>query len=259
MSVPIFNVCGSGPPIVFIAGFASTMYSWSLQQKELRKYFNVISINNRGVFDCGIEQPEDFTVNDLATDVANLLNLLSVEKAFIMGSSMGAMVALEFAQRYPERVSAMVLSSLPLNDACLFSSFIEKLIQATHNHNIDYFTNELVAVFFSDTFLENNRDMMYDFIIKSISNIGIKNLHLQLLAIQEWYRQRTWLKGCSCPCLFIYGSEDKRIALAPVLESVRQSFPLAKLNIIEAAGHAVHIEKYKEFNRSMLNFLHNYM
>ena len=103
-----YEILGEGEPLILIHGFGVTKEEWIGQFIPLSKYFKVIRFDNRdsGKSDHPIAK---FTYQVLADDTKALMDALDIEKAHIVGWSMGGMVAQEFAINYPEMVMKLIL------------------------------------------------------------------------------------------------------------------------------------------------------
>src|SRR5207247_8678143 len=88
-----FERHGSGPPIVLLNGFAATRLDWDPTfLAELAARHELVALDNRGVGDSpGDGQP--FTIDDLAADVAGVLDALGLERPAVLGWSMGGFLA----------------------------------------------------------------------------------------------------------------------------------------------------------------------
>lgn len=106
--VTYYEEAGSGDPLVLIMGFTGDSQAWALQVPALAKHFRVITFDNRG---SGRSSSPDkpYTIAGMADDLAALLDHLGVEKAHILGWSMGGYIAQEFALAYPRRVDRLIL------------------------------------------------------------------------------------------------------------------------------------------------------
>ena len=91
-----YKVEGVGEPLVMIMGIASTQRAWLLQTLAFKKHFKVITFDNRG---CGeSEKPhEPYSIRTLADDTAGLISHMGIDKAHVLGVSMGGMIAQELA------------------------------------------------------------------------------------------------------------------------------------------------------------------
>lgn len=103
---------GHGQPLVMLAGLASDSQSWQAVQGALSRKYRIILPDNRG---CGRTRSADATMSlgQMAGDMVSLLDHLGLERAAVLGHSMGGVIALELVRRWPERVSALVLAGTP--------------------------------------------------------------------------------------------------------------------------------------------------
>jgi len=104
-----YRVLGQGDPIVLIMGYSSTMDMWDpLFLDNLSTKYKVIIFDNRGMGNT-TSPPGNFSIAQFANDTTGLMAALGIEKAHILGWSMGSFVAQELAIRYPERVNKIIL------------------------------------------------------------------------------------------------------------------------------------------------------
>jgi len=102
---------GSGEPMLLIQGMSATHMTWGRPFLEpLEESFDCIVFDNRGM---GLSGPAEmpFTTADLAGDVVGLLDALEIERAHVVGISMGGMVAQELALAHPERIRTLTLGA----------------------------------------------------------------------------------------------------------------------------------------------------
>ena len=101
---------GRGEPLVLIHGYPLDGTTWSEVAPLLETNFDLIIPDLRGM---GQSDAVDktYTVADLASDIAGLLDYLKIQKTFIAGHSMGGYVALAFARAYPNRVRGLGMIS----------------------------------------------------------------------------------------------------------------------------------------------------
>lgn len=105
------------PPVLLIHGFASNhAVNWinTLWVRALTAAgFRTIALDNRGHGQSGkLYDPQDYTTENMARDAVNLLDHLGIERAIVMGYSMGARIASFVARDYPQRVEALVMGGL---------------------------------------------------------------------------------------------------------------------------------------------------
>jgi 3-oxoadipate enol-lactonase len=103
-----YEIEGTGVPLLLIQGLGGDGASWSLQREALAPRFQVITFDNRGVGRS--DKPEGpYTTALMAEDTLALLDHLNIDRAFVMGCSMGGMIAQEMAISRPERVLGLNL------------------------------------------------------------------------------------------------------------------------------------------------------
>jgi 3-oxoadipate enol-lactonase len=100
---------GAGEPLVLLHPLALSARAWGEFADRLANQFEVIAVDARGHGESGWDG-ESFTMNDLADDVLAVLDGLSLDRAHLVGMSMGGSAAINFAGRYPGRVAGLVLA-----------------------------------------------------------------------------------------------------------------------------------------------------
>ncbi len=104
-----YEIRGDGEPVALIMGFSGSGRAWGepfLKPMEAR--FKLFVIDNRGTGES--DKPDaEFTLGDMAADIAAVLDHAKTPRAHIFGISMGGMIAQEFALKYPARTRGLVL------------------------------------------------------------------------------------------------------------------------------------------------------
>jgi pimeloyl-ACP methyl ester carboxylesterase len=115
-----YEVHGGGEPVVLLHGaFMTITYNWAGWISELSKTRKVIAVEMQG-HGRTADVPRDITYENLADDVAALLNHLKVARADLIGYSMGGAVAMQTAIRHPDKVRrAVIISSTFRRDGML--------------------------------------------------------------------------------------------------------------------------------------------
>jgi pimeloyl-ACP methyl ester carboxylesterase len=106
-----FETFGGGPrPLLLLAGLASDNVSWGPAIAGLREGRRLIAPDNRG---CGRTTPLTAPVNipAMAEDALAVLDACGISEADVLGHSMGGLIALDLAARYPKRVGRLVLAA----------------------------------------------------------------------------------------------------------------------------------------------------
>jgi pimeloyl-ACP methyl ester carboxylesterase len=101
---------GKGTPLVLLHGYPLDHHLWDAVIPLLKDTFDLIIPDLRG-FGESTTVNTPYTMDDLASDIAGLLDHLGIKKSAVVGHSMGGYVALAFARLYPKRVSGLGLVS----------------------------------------------------------------------------------------------------------------------------------------------------
>lgn len=100
---------GEGAPVVFVHGFSNDRFVWEEIARGLPERFRPIAYDLRGHGDSGWSLDCRYHPLDHARDLAEIASALSLERAVLVGHSMGGNIATLFAARHPERVRALAL------------------------------------------------------------------------------------------------------------------------------------------------------
>jgi pimeloyl-ACP methyl ester carboxylesterase len=124
-----YEVAGEGPPLLMIAGFSGNTTGWLPVQPALAEHFTLIMFDNRGAGRSCVP-PGPYTTAQMADDAIALLDHLDVDRTHVLGSSMGGMIAQEFALRHPERVAKLILNVTAARPTPVLTRFLEANIWA---------------------------------------------------------------------------------------------------------------------------------
>ena len=96
--------------ILLLTGLGAKRYGWYYQLDEFGRYYRTIALDHRDISDSDpFEEP--YTIADLADDAAAALRALGVQRAHVMGISLGGFVGLQLALRHPDQLDKLVLIS----------------------------------------------------------------------------------------------------------------------------------------------------
>ncbi|MEN6553512.1 MAG: alpha/beta hydrolase [Methanobacterium sp.] len=111
-----YEIHGEGEPLILISGNGAESSQWKGMIPTFSKNYKVIPFDNRGAgrTDC----PDiEYSMDMMAADVIGLMDVLGIEKAHILGASMGGMIAQNIAYLYPDRVKSLILVVTTMKDS----------------------------------------------------------------------------------------------------------------------------------------------
>ena len=253
-----YEVHGEGEPLVLIMGIGYDSALWHLHQVAvLARDFKVVVFDNR---DAGRSAParSAYGIADMADDVAGLLDELAIERAHVLGLSMGALIAQEFAVRHSTRVGGLVLSGpdfAPARHVCHPIAVWDWV--KTHDTDGAVFGAQQLTWLFSTAFLRNDVAVKQTVaLLASNPNPVTKEGYARQARAYLEYDPADRLAAITAPTLVIVGEQD---LLTPpwIAREVAAAIPGAELEVItgEGASHVVPLERPEEFNQLVVSFL----
>jgi len=245
-----YKAFGDGEPLVMIMGMWGTMGLWPPAVIEaLSSRYRVIAFDNRGM---GLSTSSDkaYSAELFAADTAGLIRALGFDSAHVFGWSLGAVIALETALLFPDRVRKLVVyagwSGGP--DDAPPAAEIDALIESP-----DTTAEELTASMFPAAWLAEHPDV-YEYVPKVSNPAPGENLARQAAADEEWPGAFDRLPNITQPTLVISGTEDLD---SPVKNSyvLAERIPNAWLVAIGGAGHGLMYQYPKSFADIVVTFL----
>jgi 3-oxoadipate enol-lactonase len=252
--VPWHRVVGEGPPVVLLHGGTGDPESyWSPQLPVLSGHFRLILTQYPGY---GDEAGGDaqFSIPACAAHVASLLDELGVERASLVGLSLGGAVSLQFALDFPDRARRLVLADTMSGVwTQKFRRFIDHaLIGAIEQggHDLMFELNLIFA--FSERYLGEN-EALFEQQKQAWRSMDVARYTAMLRAIRDWSVDDR-LGEIQAPALVLWGSEDIEIPRV-YSDRLASALPHAILSVIEGSGHKSCADRPEAFNKAVLAFL----
>jgi 3-oxoadipate enol-lactonase len=246
---------GTGEPLVLIMGFGGDHLAWGFQVPAFAAAYRVIAFDNRGV---GQSDSPDYpyTSRMMADDTARLMDALGVQRAHILGVSMGGMIAQELALSYPDRVQSLQLH-------CTYArsdNYVRVLSAAWRRIRTSFDQEQSLRTIALWLFAPRTYNERPEFVEALMQN-GLANPYPQ--SLEGFIRQGDAvlshdtlerLGEIRCPTLVSVADED--ILVPPRFSrELTAAIPGAELRTISGAGHVYFWEKAEEFNAMCLAFL----
>lgn len=258
MSAPTpFNDIGNRCAVVFLHGFPFNRSMWREQIDFLSVHgYRCIAPDLRGLGE-NKSDGEIAKMEDMARDVASLMDELKIDSGIICGLSMGCYVAFEFAHRFPSRVQALVLAGARAEGADKAEKKSrEQNARRVLEQGLAPSINSILQSLLSPRTLAEKPDVVSRVreMVASTDPRGAAAAQ-RGMAVRRDYRGD--LRDISVPTLIIAGSEDG--VRKPVdAEFIHKATKGSRLEIIAAAGHLMNMEQPEIFNEVMLAFLSKY-
>jgi 3-oxoadipate enol-lactonase len=247
-----YELEGNGSVVVFINGLTMDVNGWYFQVPEFSKRHRVLRYDCRGQGKS--DKPDmEYSHPMHAEDLKNLMDKLGIQKAHLVGLSNGGMIAQHFVLNFPEKVGALVLVDTCSYIGTLLDSIITLWIKATQIGGSEFRYDVSLPFIFSEDFIKQNREILEQ-MKKMSTEINPANAVINLARGTLKHNTNDRLSEIKAPTLILVGEED---ILIPMKYSklLNERIKGSRLVIINGSGHAPSIEKPKEFNRIVLDFV----
>lgn len=256
-----FQESGHGYPIIFIHEFASDVRGWQAQLRYFSRDYRCIAYNARGYPPSDV--PKDFASYGwglAVDDIAAVMRGLEIQRAHLVGLSMGGYAALQFGLQYPEQVSAIVAASVgsgshpSQRDAWLRETSV--LARIFTEHGMVGIAERMACGPARIQLKHKDQASWREFVIRlqQLSALGMSNTMARCQALRpSLHDLRDKLSDMAVPVLLAVGDEDVR-CLEPNL-MLKSVLPNAGLWICPNTGHAINLEEPAAFNAQVESFL----
>jgi pimeloyl-ACP methyl ester carboxylesterase len=241
---------GNGFPLVMIHGLANDLRVWQNQFEYFSQFFKPLVYDVRG-FGQSIPTEEHIAADDLKA----LLDYLNIEKAHIMGVSMGGNIALNFAQAYPERVAKLVAVDADIYGFDDYSAEFKQLFQEVYELGREKGALKAKLHWARSPLLQPKIISEYTKLIELMIR-EYSGMHLtdpKLLPGTKWLTF-SQLENILAPTLVIVGEYDI-IDFQKMANVLSQRIPNVIKVVIPQAGHQPNLEAPEVFNEIVRNFL----
>ncbi len=237
---------GQGSPMVLVHGYPLDHSIWDPLAPFLEHNFDLIVPDLRG-FGESEGKPGNGSVMDYASDIAELLQSIQIDKAYIVGHSMGGYVALAFARRYAERLSGlgMVASQMAAD--------------TPDRKEARYATAEQVMQSGVGTVAESMRPKLssekqwQDFARTLALKQSPEGVAAALRAMAERPDSTDLFRGFTWPVVIVHGDADQ---LIPVQRGrdMKAALPSAQYTELPGAGHLLMMEQPERVAAALKSF-----
>jgi len=256
-----YEETGSGAPVVFVHEFAGDFRSWEPQVRYFARRYRSITYNARGWPPSEVpEDPARYSQARAADDIRAVLDALNIDKAHIVGLSMGGFATLHFGLNYPDRALSLVVAGCGYGaekserekfraEATTIAAFLEEKGMAAF---AEAYSTGPTRVQFENKDPRGHEELKA--MLAEHSNIG--SARTQACVQRErpsLYDLEDKLSALTVPTLIVTGDEDWP-CLAPGI-FMKRVIRSAGLLILPNTGHAINLEEPALFNQSIADFL----
>jgi pimeloyl-ACP methyl ester carboxylesterase len=249
-----YEETGKGTPVVFIHEFAGDCRSWEPQVRYFGRYYRCITVNARGYPPSDVPKDGEMYSQDRARDdIRSVLDALGIDKAHIVGLSMGGFATLHFGFTYPERARSLVIAG------CGYGAEPDKRAQFAAEaeasaKRFEELTMAKAALAYATgpTRVQyQNRDPRgWKEFADQLAEHSTEGAALTMLGVQRrrpsLYELIDKMKTITAPTLVMTGDEDWPCLEPGIL--MKKNISAAGLVVMPNAGHTINLEDPAAFN-----------
>lgn len=244
---------GSGELVVFLHGIGGNRRNWHLALAALSDGYHAVAWDGRGWGDSeDYDGPLSF--EDMAADVARVLDRFSSAKAHIVGLSLGVKVAMYFAHLFPDRLLSLTLCDGSITSRSANPETLKEFVRLRQQPLLDGQEPADIAEPVARSLVSTRAvPGALEQLIDSMTRLH-KDMYLKALELAVMTPDAPGLDRIVVPTLVVVGEDD---TLTPV-DAARQiaaAIKGSRLEIVPEAGHLVNIEQPEKFNRILRDFL----
>jgi pimeloyl-ACP methyl ester carboxylesterase len=250
-----YTEAGAGDPLLLIMGFGGDHLAWAFQVPAFSARYRVISFDNRGAGQSSVpDQP--YTTRLMADDAIGLLDALGIERAHVLGVSMGGMIAQEVALQHPGRVRSLQLHCTYARPDAYIRALVDVWRAIRAKSTAEEWLRTVALWLFSPVTFSRRPEFVEALIQTGLANphpFSLTGFLRQGEAVRD-HDALDRLPALACPTLVSVADHD--ILVPPRFSrEMAAALPKAELRVVEDAAHAYFWERADVFNDMCLDFL----
>jgi pimeloyl-ACP methyl ester carboxylesterase len=249
-----YETSGRGRPVVLLHGWLESWLPWMGTMEALGRSHKAYALDFWGFGESG-KQEGSFTVGDYIEMVDQFMECLGIEKALIIGHSMGGTVSLGVALEHPERVQKVAVVGSPVvgDGLALFLRLAARRVLASLAYRVPGALPLGVRLF--SPFLARDWKTWYEMFERDLSRTTLESFHYSIASLRDTdLRPRLW--EIQVPVLGVFGRVD-RIVDPKQGEVLAQGVSMAKIHYFEHSGHFPMLDEPERFYQTLCEFLDN--
>ena len=256
-----YEEAGSGTAVIFVHEFAGDYRSWEPQMGFFSRRYRCVTYNARGYPPSDVpDDIEQYSQARARDDIRALLDHLGIDRAHVIGLSMGGFATLHFGLGYPDRALSLVVAG------CGYGAEKDKRdqFQGEAEAAADM-AKTLTGQEFAEKYgsgptrvqFQNKDPRGWRLFRDMLAEHSMTGAALTLAGVQarrpSLYDLEEEMRGLTVPTLILTGDEDEPCLLPNVF--MKRTIPSSALQVMPNAGHTINLEEPAAFNQMVAEFL----
>jgi pimeloyl-ACP methyl ester carboxylesterase len=256
-----YEETGAGVPVVFVHEFAADHRSWEMQMRHFGQRYRCITFSARGYPPSDVpEKPESYSQNRATDDILAVMDHLKIQKAHVVGLSMGGFATLHFGFRHPTRALSLVVAGVGYGaekeQQAKFKGEVEGVAKSLLSDGMEKFAGKYA---YGPTRVQfENKDprgfAQFKTELGEHSALGSANTQVGVQGQRpSLYDLLDKMRAMTVPTLVLTGDEDWPCLAPSVL--MKREIPSAALAVMPNCGHTINLEDPDLFNQIVGDFI----
>lgn len=246
---------GAGDPLVAVMGLSADHLAWGFQLEAFARHHRVVTFDNRGAGQT--DAPDtSYTTPMMARDTLGLMDALGIDRAHVVGVSMGGMIAQEIALAAPERVRTLHLGCTLARPDRHLRALLEAWRGVRATLSPEAGLRAIALWLFGPTTWNERPDFVEMLLQTALANPYAQTMTGFLRQTEAIAAHDTAdrLGGIRCPTLVTVGEDD--ILVPPRFSrELAARIPGAELRTVPACGHVYFWERPEDFTTLTIDFI----
>ena len=244
---------GEGELAVFLHGIGGNRTNWHDQLPAFSRHFHAVAWDARG-YGGSDDYEGPLTFSDYTHDLARVLDHFKAEKAHVIGLSMGGRIAMDFAEKYPDRLITLTLCDTHRGIAHFSEEKKREFIRLRKEPLVNGGEPRDIAVPVSKTLIGPDAPPeIFQRLVDSISALH-KESYIKSIEATFLSDSHDRLGDIKVPTHVVVGGAD-RLTTPKMAEEMTAMIAGASLTVIPRAGHLCNIEAPQAFNDAVIGFI----
>lgn len=236
------------PPVILSSGLGGSAAYWAPNLETLAREYRVILYDHRGTGRSDRTLPRDLTVDDMASDVAALMDGLGIERAHLVGHAAGGVIGLSLAASSPERLSSLVVVNGWTALDPHFARCFEARLALLRDSGVQAYLRAQPIFLYPAPWISEHRDELDREMEHQLASFpGADIVEARVAALQAFHIADR-LAGLSTPILALAAMDDMLVPWT-CSRDLAEGAPNAALELMERGGHACNVTDPARFNQ----------
>jgi 3-oxoadipate enol-lactonase len=241
----------SAPVVTLSHSLAANLHLWDAQAAALKDRYRVLRYDIRGHGGSAVP-PAPYTLEQMADDLHGLLRALGIAETHFVGLSMGGLIGMTLALKFPRAVRSLVLADTTASYGPERKPMWDDRIRVAETKGIDAVLDRTMEAWFTAPFRAARPDVIARIraMLAPTDPVGYVGA-IQAIGYGDF---REDIRAIRCPTLILVGEEDRGTDIT-MARAMHERIAGSELTVIPKAAHCSCVEAADEFNRALLAFL----